>query len=266
MESIADLVTRQMEKIEMIDKSPSRRFWTEEEQSQVDILLKKNMKKTLDKSECKLMVDLHNKVQNSISNSIITMCKVFPGDFQLNYNDVFDCRDFGKCMVRKADLNWILENGERNNAFENLYYGLALNFNGENYSKYDCMYVLEIKIPKFAARMPVNMDYCTGNYIYKEDDEPYTGFGFTKSEKGVPEFYISITNKSEKRGNVLNEEGKFVPRSDFFPLSEFDISIYRASKESKTLSKPVAKYNSEYFEDQGHLFEAFDVLDNSILQ
>lgn len=216
--------------------------------------------KNLTYNEKSKMIKIATTIKDSITMHV-TLCKVFSGDFKtkINWNDVFACGDFGKCMFRKADFDLLIQSkNKKETLFELLYDSLALNYDKSKFLEYDKMYLLIIYgINSKFIRVPQNINDSMDCIIYKMDRDPYTGFGFTKSERGIPEYYVTIRQNSDYEGKVINKLGYFEDRDDLFPFSEFNIDVFEIDKNDFGLRKRIMSYNSEYFEDGEHLYTEF---------
>ena len=65
------------------------------------------------------------------------------------------------------------------------------------------MGMLIVSMPNFSLRTPITKELSDSESlvrkIYMENDSPYSGLGFISNEWCVPEFYISISDKSDSR-------------------------------------------------------------------
>lgn len=153
--------------------------------------------KGLDNSEKGVVIE-YLKILKDIIEQDMPMCKIFP---QSEIKDILSLkRDLIGFFSRKADIDSLL-NGQ-NDFFKTLYEGLRLDYSGSKFDLADnYMGMLIVSMPNFSLRTPIMKELsCSGSAIrkiYMENDPPYSGIGFISNEWCVPEFYISISDKSD---------------------------------------------------------------------
>jgi hypothetical protein len=201
------------------------------------------------------LLEARDQIQKRLRQQVL-MCKVIPiGEI----NQYLSFRyDIGNFMLRKADLDEIINQNYCKNIIDTLYNCLRLDYGCKSpFLSCNRMAIVELAIDNFACRVP--LDYT--NYKTFEDkkieidsSDPYTGIGWTKSCNGIPEFYVTIANKEKV---YTDEKGKqFTVGLGRFPLMAFNTTICVADRESNSLVK-IAWYCNETLEDGSQVYDKF---------
>lgn len=177
----------------------------------------KNLKgEKLTDDELHIIKDYLNLLGKVIKQDM-PMCKIFP---QSEIKTILSLKkDLVGFFSREVDINYLLKG--RDDYFNALYYGLRLDYNGSKFNEEDkYMGMLIVSMPNFSLRTPIMKELSDSESlwrkIYIENDPPYTGIGLIANEWCIPEFYISIADKSYD--NKKEDYGSF-------PQEEFSASL-----------------------------------------
>lgn len=152
--------------------------------------------KKLDDGE-RSVVKKYLEILSKMIKQDMHMCKIFP---QSEIKEILSLkRGLIGFFSRKADIDFLLKG--KNDYFKILYEGLRLDYNGSKFKLSDnYMGMLIVSMPNFSLRTPITKELSDSESlmrkIYIENDSPYSGIGFISNEWCVPEFYISISDKS----------------------------------------------------------------------
>lgn len=192
--------------------------------------------KKLDNSERDVIKEYLKILKNIISQDML-MCKIFP---QSEIKEILSLkRDLIGFFSRKADIDYLLK--DQKDFLKTLYEGLRLDYNGSKFDLADnYMGMLIVSIPNFSLRTPITKELLDSEpeirKIYMENDSPYSGIGFISNEWCVPEFYISISDKSDSKKKNYGS----------FPQEAFSASFKIISHDSSIID--LASYDAGDFE------------------
>lgn len=192
--------------------------------------------KTLNNDD-KIIFEEYLKILKDTIKQDMIMCKIYP---QSEIKKVLSLkRDLIGFFSRKADIDFLLKG--QSDFFKTLYEGLRLDYNGSKFDLADSyMGMLIVRMPNFSLRTPITKELpISGSElrkIYMQNEPPYSGIGFISNEWCIPEFYISITDKSDGENKNYGS----------FPQEAFSASFKIISHNSSIID--LASYNAGDFE------------------
>lgn len=187
----------------------------------------------------------------SALKSDCTMAKVVPQSEIKYYLELK--RGFKGCFTRYADFKSLISNSNDN--FMTIFNDLRLDYKGTEFNpeKDEYMGLVVSTLTNFSVRVPALEEFANSLNGYEKrvaiskDEMPFAGIGFTASEFGIPEFYISITNdKSDRFGAFPIEafSSKFYliqHNSEIIDFASFDCGDYEVASDDKFIINGIHK-------------------------